>query len=110
MKFGTGFSSNFKGFFLTFQVGISLDETVTRADLKDLLWVFAVPKTLDEVIYILTRTYGSGFTWVSDIPKTLCSVGDLLPSWGGGQISYLPSYSGKNRGPILSVGLGCSRA
>ena len=28
----------------------------------------------------------------------------------GGQISHLPIYSGKNLGPILSVGLGCSRA
>ena len=37
----------------------------------------------------------------------LSSLSSLV---GGGQISYLPSYSGKNRGPNLSVGLDCSRA
>ena len=29
-------------------VGISLDETATRKDLKDLLWIFACPKTLGQ--------------------------------------------------------------
>ena len=39
-----------------------------------------------------------------------CSMGDSCFPCGGGQTSYLPIYVGKNRGPILSVGLGCSRA
>ena len=30
-------------------VGIALDETTTRDDLKDLLWVFACPKSLAQV-------------------------------------------------------------
>ena len=30
-------------------VGISLDETTTRDDIKDLLWVFACPKSLAQV-------------------------------------------------------------
>ena len=30
-------------------VGISLDETTTRRDVEDLLWVFACPKTLGQV-------------------------------------------------------------
>jgi len=30
-------------------VGVSLDETTKREDIADLLWVFAVPKTLNQV-------------------------------------------------------------
>ena len=30
-------------------VGISIDETTTREDLKDLLWVFACPKSLAQI-------------------------------------------------------------
>ncbi len=30
-------------------VGVSLDETTTREDVADLLWVFATPKTLNQV-------------------------------------------------------------
>ena len=32
-------------------VGISLDETTTRRDIEDLLWVFACPKTLSQVTF-----------------------------------------------------------
>ena len=41
--------------------------------------------------------------------KEFALWGTLFPRGGGGvggQISYLPIYSGKNRGPILSVGSG----
>ena len=38
------------------QVGISLDETVTRTDLKDLLWIFGVAESLNEVADSFART------------------------------------------------------
>jgi len=35
-------------------VGISLDETTTRSDLRDLLWVFACPKSLAQIAESVT--------------------------------------------------------
>ena len=48
-------------------VGISLDETVTQADVADLLWVFQTPKTIQQVAESVTSpSYPEGSLLTSD--------------------------------------------
>ena len=42
-------------------MGLSLDETVQHKDLRDLLWVFQVPKTLEQIAEsVLSPMYPDG--------------------------------------------------
>ena len=51
--------------------GISLDETVNKDDLKDLLWIFQCPKSLEQIAEsVRSPLYPEGSLLISDFQRT----------------------------------------